>query len=106
MIGSCAIAYFFAIALIASNVLGTTKKVTTDTIVFLSTAISYIVGPQIFHGAPYYVKSKYATLRMWCGAILTLFAIRALHVWKNMKRDREWVGAGSVPALPDTEFLD
>jgi len=43
-IGGCAIAYYLVLAMVSSNVLGTTKKTTTNVILFISMAVSYLVG--------------------------------------------------------------
>lgn len=40
------------------------------------------------------------------GLFRLMVAIRALNVWEKKKCDKKWVAAGSVPAPPDTEFLD
>ena len=44
MIGSCAIGYYLVLVMVSSNVLGTTKKTTTNLIFFISMAVSYLVG--------------------------------------------------------------
>jgi ACS family allantoate permease-like MFS transporter len=44
MIGICAIGYYLVLAMVSSNVLGTTKKTTTNVVLFISMAVSYLVG--------------------------------------------------------------
>jgi MFS transporter, ACS family, allantoate permease len=44
MIGSCAIGYYLVLAMASSNVLGATKKTTTNVILFIYMAASYLVG--------------------------------------------------------------
>ncbi|KAH8650027.1 major facilitator superfamily domain-containing protein [Xylariales sp. PMI_506] len=103
--GGCAIGYFLLLAMVASNVLGTTKKTTTNVILFLSMAAAYLIGPQIFRDPPYYYKAKYATVGLWIASIVILVILYALNRWENAKRDREEAESGGH--TPDgIEFMD
>jgi MFS transporter, ACS family, allantoate permease len=104
MIGSCAIGYYILLSMVSSNVLGTTKKTTTNVILFISMAAAYLVGPQIFRDPPHYYKAKYATIGLWVASILTLVIMYFLNTWENKKRDRDAESSG--PPIPGVEFMD
>jgi ACS family allantoate permease-like MFS transporter len=105
MIGACAIGYYLVLAMVASNVLGTTKKMTTNVILFLSMAAAYLIGPQIFVDSPYYLRAKYATVGLWVASVVILLVMYGLNRWDNAKRDREEAeGRGMAP--PDIAFMD
>ncbi|KAH8895553.1 MFS transporter [Thozetella sp. PMI_491] len=107
MIGACAIAYYLVLAMVASNVLGTTKKTTTNVILFLSMAAAYLIGPQVFVDAPYYPKAKYATVGLWVASVVILVVIYSLNRLENAKRDREAAASGAASTTPqDIEFMD
>jgi MFS transporter, ACS family, allantoate permease len=89
MVGTCAIGYYLVLATVASNVLGTTKKTTTNVILFLSMAAAYLIGPQIFRDPPYYYKAKYATVGLWVASCVILVILYVLNRAENMKRDKE-----------------
>lgn len=105
MIGACAIGYYLLLAMVASNVLGTTKKTTTNVILFLAMAIAYLVGPQVFVDEPYYYRAKNATVGLWAAACVTMIVIYALNRWENARRDRE-VSENGYEAAEGLEFLD
>ena len=73
--------------------------------VFMTNAVAYLVGPQMFQTPPYYTKAKAATIGLWVAALLTLFAIFALNRYDNKKRDRE-AAAETTPLTAGVEFLD
>ena len=104
MIGSCAIGYYLLLSMVSSNVLGTTKKTTTNVILFISMAVAYLVGPQIFRDPPHYYKAKYATIGLWAMSILILVIIYFLNTWENKKRARDAESSG--PILPGIQFMD
>ncbi|KAI0162731.1 MFS transporter [Pestalotiopsis sp. NC0098] len=106
--GACAIAYYLVLALVASNVLGTTKKMTTNVILFLAMAAAYLVGPQMFRDAPYYHRAKDATVGLWTASVIILMIIYVLNRWENDRRDklqREQARAGAEE-IRNIEFLD
>lgn len=106
--GACAIAYYLVLALVASNVLGTTKKMATNVILFLAMAVAYLVGPQMFRDPPYYHKAKYATVGLWIASVVILMILYILNRWENSRRDklqREQAQAG-VEEITNVEFLD
>lgn len=86
--GACAIGYYLLLATVASNVLGTTKKMTTNVILFLAMAIAYLAGPQMFRDAPYYYHAKYATVGLWTASIVILAALHYLNRRENARRDK------------------
>lgn len=105
MSGACAIGYYLILAMVASNVLGTTKKTTTNVILFLSMAAAYLVGPQMYQDPPYYLKAKYATVGLWVVSLILLVIIHVLNRWENARRDRMEAEIGEA-GPQNVEFLD
>lgn len=106
--GGCAIGYYLLLATVASNVLGTTKKMATNVILFMAMAVAYLVGPQMFRDAPYYHNAKYATVGLWAASVIILAVLCALNRWENQRRDKlqaEQEQAG-VEETKNVEFLD
>lgn len=106
MIGTCAVPYFIVLSMISSNTLGTTKKTTTNSIVFVSLACAFLIGPKMFNDPPYYQVGKYTSIGLWVVAILTLVALYLLNTMENKKRDREAAAAGNVEHVAGIEFMD
>ena len=104
MIGSCTIGYYLLLSVVSSNDLGTTKKTTTNVILFLSMAAAYLIGPQIFRDPPHYFHAKYATIGLWIVSIATLVIMYYLNTLENQKRDRETESSG--PIVAGIEFMD
>lgn len=102
MLGSCSIGYYLVLALVASNVIGTTKKTTTNVILFLSMAAAFLIGPQIWRDPPYYHNAKYACLGLWIASVIILVILYFLNRLENAKRDRE----NTEPAPEGIEFFD
>lgn len=65
MTGCSAVAWFIVISMISSNVLGTTKKASCNSIVFTAQGLAYFIGPQTFRDGPYYHKAKIMTIILW-----------------------------------------
>lgn len=104
MIGSCAIGYYVLLSMVSSNVLGMTKKTTTNVILFIAMAAGYLVGPQIFRDPPHYYKAKYATIGLWVVSILILVIMYFLNTWENRKRDRD--AEIGMLIVPGVEFMN
>lgn len=103
IIGSCAIGYCLLLSMVSSNVLGATKKMTTNVILFISMATAYLIGPQIFRNPLHYHKAKYATIGLWVGSILILVVMYFLNTLENRKRDRDAEMNGPAPGV---EFMN
>lgn len=103
--GACAIGYYLLLATVASNVLGTTKKMATNVILFLAMAVAYLVGPQMFRDAPYYYHAKYATIALWTASIIILVFLYHLNRSENARRDKIQTRQG-VRDTKNIEFLD
>lgn len=88
MSGSCSTAWFIVISMISSNVLGTTKKTTLNSIVFLILGVAYFVGPQTFRDPPFYPHAKTSLIVLWTLSILVLASFYTLNRWENHRRDK------------------
>ncbi|KAH6652320.1 major facilitator superfamily domain-containing protein [Truncatella angustata] len=106
--GACAIGYYLLLATVASNVLGTTKKMTTNVILFLSMAVAYLVGPQMFRDPPYYYRAKYATVGLWAASVIILLVLYILNRWENSRRDKiqAQLAERGIADAENVEFLD
>lgn len=102
--GNGATSFFLCLSMISSNTLGYTKKTTVNAIVFVTLAVSYLVGPQIFRNPPYYHAAKVATLTLWAIGFLTLVLIWYVNRRENLKRD-EAEAAGLVAEIENVGKL-
>ncbi|KAI1849521.1 hypothetical protein JX265_013636 [Neoarthrinium moseri] len=106
--GASAIGYFLVLATVASNVLGTTKKTTTNVILFVSMAAAYLVGPQVFRDPPYYYRAKYATVGLWVASVVILMVLYYMNRRENDRRDKAQavLAQEGIEAVANVEFLD
>ncbi|OAL31255.1 hypothetical protein AYO20_08310 [Fonsecaea nubica] len=107
MSGSCSTAWFIVISMLSSNVLGTTKKTTLNSIVFLILGVAYLVGPQTFRDPPFYEHAKISLLVLWIVSVLVLCGFFVLNTWENKRRQR-MLERGEISDGHGTnvEFLD
>ncbi|KAF2811382.1 MFS transporter [Mytilinidion resinicola] len=111
MSGSSSTAWFMVISMISSNVLGTTKKTTLNSVVFVTLGAAYFIGPQTFRDPPFYAHAKISLIVLWVVSILVLCAFLGLNVWENGRRER-LVGRGDRGEEVDekgtgnVEFMD
>lgn len=107
MSGSCSTSWFIVISMLSSNVLGTTKKTTLNSIVFLILGVAYLVGPQTFRDPPFYQHAKISLLVLWTVSVLILCGFFALNTWENKRRQR-MLESGEISDGRGTnvEFLD
>ncbi|ODV64647.1 allantoate permease [Hyphopichia burtonii NRRL Y-1933] len=84
------IGFICVLSCIGSNVLGTTKKQTTNAIYLISYCVGNLVGPQTFKASesPDYPSAKLAIVI--CGAIslVTLIVLWVYLEWENKRRDK------------------
>ncbi|KAK5731856.1 hypothetical protein LTR17_011068 [Elasticomyces elasticus] len=107
MSGTSSTAWFLIISLMSSNVLGHTKKTSSNAIVFTAQGLAYFVGPLCFTDGPYYHKAKIMTLAMWIGALLLLATMWVLNWQENSRRDGKMTEKGvSEHAASDLAFHD
>jgi len=93
--------------MISSNVLGTTKKTTTNGLAFTAMAVAYLVGPQIFQDGPYYPKAKSACVGLWAAAVVILLVLYAINAWENKRRDADPANfRDSGEHADNIEFMD
>lgn len=106
MSGSCSTAWFIVISALSSNVLGTTKKTTVNSIVFLTLGVAYFAGPQTFRDPPFYQNAKTSLLVLWSLSIMVLCGFFALNTYTNKKRDRELADIQVGEVGTNIEFMD
>lgn len=93
--------------MMSSNVLGYTKKTSSNGIVFAAQGVAYFVGPQIFRDPPYYHEAKAATIGLWSLSTIILLAFYLLNTLENKKREREITEKGVVGERQrGIEFMD
>jgi ACS family allantoate permease-like MFS transporter len=105
MTGSSAASWFIVISMISSNVLGTTKKTSLNSVVFAAQGLAYFVGPQTFRDGPYYHNAKIVTIVLWTVSIVILAGFWIMSYRENKNRDR-MQAEGSGDAATNSEFMD
>ncbi|ORY10119.1 major facilitator superfamily domain-containing protein [Clohesyomyces aquaticus] len=108
MSGSCSTVRFIVISMLSSNVLGTTKKTTLNSIVFVVLGAAYCIGPQTFRDPPYYAHANISPIALWTLPILVLSGFYMLNRWENNKRDKLQTERGGVQekGTANIEFMD
>lgn len=108
MSGTSATGFYIVLSMMSSNVLGHTKKTSSNAIVFTAQGLAYFVGPQIFKDAPYYHKAKNATIGLWVLSLVILGLLWSCNWRDNRKRDQLAEGRGGEEAGPgmNIEFMD
>ena len=104
MSGTSATAWFIVISLMSSNVLGHTKKTTSNSVVFTAMGLAYFAGPLCFTDSPYYHKAKDMTLGLWVLSTLILVLIWFLNWRENHKRDMEMAQKGVTNHATETDL--
>ena len=92
--------------MLSTNVLGTTKKTTVNSIVFLILGIAYFVGPQTFRDPPFYQNAKTSLLVLWSVSIVVLCGFFALNTYTNKKRDEDLANVEVGERGTNIEFMD
>ncbi|KUJ09735.1 MFS transporter [Mollisia scopiformis] len=107
MSGCSAASWFIVISMISSNVLGTTKKASSNSIIFAAQGLAYFIGPQTFRDGPYYRKAKIVTIILWIASIVMLSGFWVVNWLENRKRDHA-AEAGEIPndGVLNAEFMD
>ncbi|KAH9822856.1 MFS general substrate transporter [Teratosphaeria destructans] len=97
IMGSFVASLVLALQLPATNVGGYTKRVTATAVVFLAYCAGNIIGPHAFLAseAPLYQTGIKTCLSCGCGQVGLAFALRALLMYRNKRRDREQGGASA-----------
>lgn len=100
------IGFICMLSVVASNVAGHTKKVTTNAILLVGYCVGSLIGPQTFREsqAPNYHGAKIAILT--CGIIswLTIGAVWIAYVRENKKKDI--INKEEYPTFENHEFAD
>ncbi|KAK5111763.1 hypothetical protein LTR62_004683 [Meristemomyces frigidus] len=104
MSGSSSTAWFLIISLMSSNVLGYTKKTSSNAIVFVFQGLAYFVGPLCFTDGPYYHKAKDMTIGLWTASTALLAVMWLLNHRENAKRDQEMAAKGVSEQAAATEL--
>jgi ACS family allantoate permease-like MFS transporter len=100
------IGFICMLSIVASNVAGHTKKVTTNAIFLVSYCVGNLVGPQTFidSQAPDYVGGKISIAVCGVCSFVILIAIFASYIWENKKRDR--LDMSQFEKFDNSEFAD
>lgn len=107
MTGASAASWFIVISMISSNVLGTTKKASLNSIVFAAQGLAYFIGPQTFRDGPYYHKAKVVTIILWVVSIVVLVGFWFFNARENKKHDEAAAaGVEENEGLANAEFMD
>ncbi|EDK41068.2 hypothetical protein PGUG_05166 [Meyerozyma guilliermondii ATCC 6260] len=105
LMGSSATPFALISAISASNVVGHTKKTTTNGIIFTGLAVAYFIGPQVFDDGPKYLRAKVVALILWVITVILLGSYFVLNKWENKRRDKKQLE--SPMEKPDNiEFMD
>jgi len=103
-IGSFVSSLVLALQMPANNVAGYTKRTTSTAVVFLAYCIGNICGPHAFLAAEAPVYETGCKFIIACAAIqiVLVFALRALLIRRNKKRDAEF---GLVSDMDNSEEM-
>lgn len=100
--------YVVSLGLNTANTAGHTKKVTTNSLIFIAYCASNIIGPQFFKAkqAPLYPLGIAAILGSYVLAIGTMALYMAYCAYENKRREKIDAGAGGQRQHADTDFRD
>ncbi|KAF3039161.1 hypothetical protein E8E12_004571 [Didymella heteroderae] len=107
--GGIPIGWTTILGLQASNVAGSTKKVTVSVIGTIAYTIGNIISPQTFQSkdAPRYLPAKISIVILYVLITIDLFLMRWLFVRRNRERDEEKKANGEDWKVEENhEFLD
>lgn len=107
--GGIPIGWTTILGLQASNVAGSTKKVTVSVIGTIAYTIGNIISPQTFQSkdAPRYLPAKISIVILYVLITIDLFLMRWLFVRRNRQRDEEKKAKGENWKVEENyEFLD
>ncbi|KAF3037595.1 hypothetical protein E8E11_006139 [Didymella keratinophila] len=107
--GGIPIGWTTILGLQASNVAGSTKKVTVSIVGTIAYTIGNIISPQTFQSkdAPRYLPAKIRIVILYVMITIDLFLMRWLFVRRNRQRDEEKKDKGSDWKIEENhEFLD
>lgn len=107
--GGIPIGWTTILGLQASNVAGSTKKITVTAIGTIAYTVGNIISPQTFQArdAPRYLPAKISIVILYFLITVDLCLIRLVYVYRNKKRDAEKAKRGPDFVLDKNhEFLD
>ncbi|EXJ88555.1 hypothetical protein A1O1_05485 [Capronia coronata CBS 617.96] len=107
--GGIPIGWTTILGLQASNVAGSTKKITVTAIGTIAYTVGNIISPQTFQArdAPRYLPAKISIVILYFLITVDLWLIRLVYVYRNKKRDAEKAERGPDFVLEKNhEFLD
>ncbi|CAK7896337.1 allantoate permease [[Candida] anglica] len=98
--------FICVISVVASNVAGHTKKVTTNAIYLIGYCVGNLIGPQTFrqNEAPVYQGAKTAIVVCQIIALTALGAIWYAYIWENKKKEK--ANPDDFPTFDNQEFAD
>ncbi|CAH2354555.1 allantoate permease [[Candida] railenensis] len=97
------IGFICVLSLVASNVGGHTKKVTTNAIFLIGYCTGNLIGPQTFRStdAPLYNKAKIGIVACGSVALVVLVLTWMAYIWENKKKEML-----EDDGVENSEFLD
>lgn len=100
--------YVVSLGLNTANTAGHTKKVTTNSLIFISYCTSNIIGPQFFKAsqAPRYPMGIAAILVSYALAIATMALYMLYCAYENGRRNKAEAAMAEEESHPDTDFRD
>lgn len=107
--GGIPIGWTIILGLQASNVAGSTKKVTVSVIGTIAYTVGNIISPQTFQAkdAPRYLPAKVSIVILYFLITVDLFIMRWVFVRRNRLRDEERIAKGDNWGVEENhEFLD
>lgn len=102
------IGFICLLSIIASNVAGHTKKVTTNAIFLIGYCVGNLIGPQTFidNQAPEYTGAKISIVVNGCVSLVVLILIWYSYWVDNKKRDNNFDKAENVEHLEFADLTD
>lgn len=102
------IGFICLLSIIASNVAGHTKKVTTNAIFLIGYCVGNLIGPQTFidKQAPEYTGAKISIVVNGCVSLVVLILIWYSYWVDNKKRDNNFDKAENVEHLEFADLTD
>lgn len=107
--GGIPIGWTTILGLQASNVAGSTKKITVTCLGTVAYTVGNIISPQTFQAkdAPRYLPAKISIVILYFLITIDLYLIRLVYVHRNKKRDQQKAELGDAYVVEKNhEFLD
>nr|QFR37092.1 MFS transporter [Cyberlindnera americana] len=96
-------------SLMTRNYSGFTKRITANSIIFVSYCVGMIAGPQFFRTsqAPEYQTGFRMMIACWIILMILPMILRQYYIWENKRRDKRDAASGDKEEhVENEEFLD